>query len=159
MKARLAVSAVLVALLAVGTSGCTFMTPQVTTIAYDASDGVGTTVGDIQVLNALLVSEDGENASLIVSLHNSSAYGVQVKVQYENATNTKVDESVFVNARSVNSLGAAGPSDVVLTGIDAPPGSLFPVFFQYGDETGSELWLPVLEPKDAYKGLAPAPKP
>ncbi len=159
MKARLAVSAVLVALLAAGTTGCTFMTPQATTQDYDASDGIGTTVGDVRVNNALLVSEDGKNASLVISLHNSSDYGAQVNVQYENAAKTKVNDSIFVNSRSVTSLGADGTSSVVLTDIDAPTGSLFPVFIQYGDETGKQLWLPVLEPKGAYKGLAPSTTP
>ncbi len=158
MKARLAVSAVLVALLAAGTTGCTFLTPQATTQGYDASDGIGTTVGDIRVNNALLVTEDGENASLVISLQNSSDYGVQVAVQYENAAKTKVNDSVFVNSRSVTSLGADGSSTLVLTGIHAPAGSLFPVFIQYGDETGKQLWLPVLTPTGEYKDLAPSPE-
>lgn len=157
MRARLAASAVLVALVTAGLTGCTFFTPQATTTKYDPSDGIGTTVGDIKVNNALLVTADGENASLIVSLQNSSEFGEQVSIQYEDAANTKVNDSVFVNSRSVVSLGASGPSNVVLTGIDAPAGSLFPVFIQYGDVTGKQLWLPVLAPNDPYEGLAPTP--
>ena len=159
MRARLAVSAVLVALVMAGTTGCTFMTPQATTQSYDASDGIGTTVGDIRVNNALLVTEDGKNASLVISLQNSSDFGAQVTVQYENAKKTKVNDSIFVNSRSVTSLGADGTSSVVLTGIDAPAGALFPVFIQYGDETGKQLWLPVLTAEGAYAGLAPSPTP
>lgn len=155
MRARLAASAVLVALVTVGLTGCTFFTPQATTMKYDPSDGIGTTVGDIVVNNALLVSADGENASLIVSLHNRSEFGEDVSIQYENAESAKVNDSVFVNSQSVVSLGASGPSHVVLTGIDAPAGSLFPVFIQYGDVTGKQLWLPVLAPNDPYEGLAP----
>lgn len=155
MKARLAASAILVALLAAGTTGCTFITPQVTTMAYDPSDGIGTTLGDIRVNNALLVTEDGQSASLVISLHNPTDFGVQVSVQYEDATQSKVNDSVFVNSRSVVSLGASGPSSVVLTGIDAPAGSLFPVFLQYGDVTGEQLWLPVLTATGPYAGLAP----
>lgn len=155
MKARLAASAILVALLAAGTTGCTFITPQVTTMAYDPSDGIGTTLGDIRVNNALLVTEDGQSASLVISLHNPTDFGVQVSVQYEDATQSKVNDSVFVNSRSVVSLGAAGPSSVALTGIDAPAGSLFPVFLQYGDVTGEQLWLPVLTATGPYAGLAP----
>lgn len=157
MKARLAASAILVALLAAGTTGCAFMTPQVTTLAYDPSDGIGTTLGDIKVNNALLVTDDGENASLVISLHNASDFGVRVSVQYEDASNAKVDDSIYVNSQSVISLGAAGPSSVTLHGIDAPAGSLFPVFLQYGDVTGEQLWLPVLTPTGPYAGLAPAP--
>ncbi len=160
MKARLAASAILVALLAAGTTGCTFMTPQVTTIAYDPSDGIRATLGDIKVNNALLVTEDGENASLVVSLQNTSDFGVQVNVQYEDASKSKVNDSVHVNARSVASLGASGAhgtSTIVLTGIDAPAGTLFPIFLQYDDVTGQQLWVPVLAAEGPYADLAPAP--
>ncbi len=157
MRTRLAASAVLVALLTVGTTGCTFITPQATTQNYEPSDGIGTTLGDIKVNNALLVTADGDNAALIVSLHNSSEYGEQVTIQYENSDHAKVNESVFVNSDSVVSLGASGPSKVVLTGIDTKAGSLFPVFFQYDDVSGKQLWLPVLAPEGAYADLAPSP--
>lgn len=157
MRVRLAVSAILVGLLAAGTTGCTFMTPQATTMDYDPSDGIGTTLGDIQVNNALLVTADGENASLIISLHNSSEFGEHVNIQYETSDNTKVNDSIFVNSRSVVSLGASGPSNVVLTGIDAPAGGLFPVYLQYGDTTGKQMWLPVLAPHGEYAELAPEP--
>lgn len=157
MRARLAASAILVALVTIGLTGCTFFTPQATTMKYDPSDGIGTTVGDITVNNALLVTADGENAALIVSLQNSSQFGEQVSIQYENTAKEKVNDSVFVNSQSVVSLGASGPSSVVLTGVAAPAGSLFPVFIQYGDVTGKQLWLPVLPPNAPYEGLAPTP--
>ncbi|MEO7348783.1 MAG: hypothetical protein ABIW32_02815 [Terrimesophilobacter sp.] len=159
MRARLAASAVLVALMTIGTTGCTFMTSQATTQHYDPSDGIGTTIGDVKVNNALLVTEDGKNASLIISLANSSAYGENVTIQYEDATMAKVNDGIFVNSDSVVSLGADGPSTVVLTGIDAPAGSLFPVFIRYGDTTGKQLWLPVLAAEGEYSGLAPAATP
>ena len=159
MRARLVASTILVALLAVGTTGCTFMTPQATTQHYDPSDGIGATIGDVKVNNAFLVTEDGKTASLIISLQNGSQYGEQVTIQYEDAAKTKVNDSVFVNSGSVVSLGAAGPSTVILTGIDAPAGSLFPVFIRYGDTTGKQLWLPVLAAEGDYAGLAPTPAP
>lgn len=157
MRARLAASAVLVALVTIGLTGCTFLTSQATTNPYDPSDGIGTTIGDLKVNNALLITADGENASLIVSLQNNSEFGEQVSIQYEDTSNSKVNDSVYVNSRSVVSLGASGPSSVVLTGVDAPAGSLFPVFIQYGDVTGQQLWVPVLEPTGPYADLAPAP--
>lgn len=159
MRTRLAASAVIVALLVGGTTGCTFMTPQETTVNYDASDGIGTTLGDIQVNNALLVTADGKDASLIVSLHNSSSYGEKVSIQYENADHAKVNDSIFVNSGSAVSLGAFGPSNIMLTGINAKAGTLFPVFVQYGDVSGKQLWLPVLAPEGAYADLAPSPTP
>lgn len=147
------------ALLIGGVSGCTFITPQATTVHYDASDGIGATIGDIQVRNALLVTADGTSASLLINFDNTSAYGVQVSLQYENAEKKKVDDSVFVNGGAVASYGGADASRIVLTGIDAPAGSLYPVFIQYGDVSGKQLWLPVLTDSGDYAGLAPTPAP
>lgn len=159
MRARLAASAVLVVLLAVATTGCTFMTPQSTAKMYDASDGISATVGDIQVHNAALVTADGKTASLLINLVNHTDYGVQVNVQYENSDNAKVNGSIFVNSDSVKSLGGHDASTMILTGIDAPAGSLFPVFVQYGDATGQQMLLPVLAPNGEYAGLAPTAEP
>lgn len=159
MRARLAASAILVALVVGGTTGCTFMTPQATTDHYDPSDGIGASLGDVQVNNALLVTDNGTTASLVIALHNSSNFGVQVSIQYENAKKQKVNDSIFVNAESVSSIGAENTKKVVLTGIDAPAGSLFPVFLQYGDVTGKQLWIPVLAPNGEYAKLAPTVAP
>ncbi|HMM82348.1 MAG TPA: hypothetical protein PJ998_04145 [Terrimesophilobacter sp.] len=159
MRARLAASAALVALLAIGTTGCTFITDQATTTKYDASDGISATIGDIQLENTALVTADGKTASLLINVVNHSAYGVDVNVQYENADKTKVNDSVFVNANSVKSLGGPDAGKLVLSGIAAPAGSLFPVFFQYGDVTGKQMWLPVLAPNGEYASLAPESTP
>jgi hypothetical protein len=156
VRARFAASAVLVALVLGATTGCTFLTPQATTDHYDPSDGIGATIGDVQVRNAFLLTGDGETASLLVNLVNEDDKGIQVNVQYEDASSAKVDESIFVNAGSVKSLGGADDPRLLLTGIDAPAGSLFPVFFQYGDVTGEQLWLPVLDGSSAdYADLVP----
>ena len=46
----------------------------------------------------------------------------------------------------------------MLDDLDTAPGQLFPVFFQYGDVTGSQLQVPVLdESSDFYAGLLPSP--
>lgn len=160
MRARLAASAVLVALVLGGTTACTFMTPQATTKHYDPSDGIGATVGQIEVRNAILLTADGESASLLINLVNTSDTGIQVKVQYQNADETKVDENVFVNAGSVKSLGGPDADQLVLTDLDAPAGTLFPVFVQYDDVSGKQLWVPVLGGSDdVYAGLLPTPAP
>lgn len=155
MRARLAASALVGALLVGALSGCTFMTPQSTTVHYDASDGIGTSIGDLKVRNALLVTDDGANANLLINLVNTSNYGIETKIQYENATGAKVDDSVFVNADSAVTIGGADADTFTLAGISAPAGTLFPVFVQYGDVTGQQLWLPVLAPEGEYAGLAP----
>ncbi len=164
MRARLARSAVAAvlgaALVLGGATGCTFMTPQTTTKHYDASDGIGATVGDLQVRNALLLTADGSTASLLINIDNPTKFGIPVKVQYENAAKAKVDTTVYVNAGAVKGFGGEGSDRIILSGIDAPPGSLFPVFIQYGDATGKQLWLPVLDgAASEYAALVPEPAP
>lgn len=160
MRARLAASAVLVALVLGGTTACTFMTPQATTQHYDASDGIGATVGQIEVRNALLLSDDGKTASLLINLVNTSDRGIQVTLQYQNADKAKVDQGVFVNAGSVKSFGGPDSSQLVLTNLDAPAGSLLPVFIQYEDVSGKQLWIPILTGAESeYAGLLPTETP
>ena len=160
MRARFAASAVLVALVLGGTTACTYMTPQSTIKSYDPSDGIGTTIGDVEVRNALLLTADGTSASLLINFINSSKYGVDVTVQYENAAGEKVNDSVHVNAGDVKSLGGAEDKRLILTGIKAPAGALFPVFIQYGDVTGKQLWVPVLDGRELqYADLLPSATP
>jgi len=45
-----------------------------------------------------------------------------------------------------------------MPGLDIVPGSLLPVYFQYGDEEGKELLVPVLtNALESYSTLTPAP--
>lgn len=142
-----------------GTAGCSFFAPQATLKHYDPSDGIGATVGDIKVRNALLVAGDEEGeASLLVNLVNTGSTGVNLLVQYENEDG-KDDTTVRVPAGDVVSFGAEGEEQFVLSGIDARAGDLFPVWFQYGDKTGKQLLVPVLDSLFEYAELAPSPKP
>jgi hypothetical protein len=64
-----------------------------------------------------------------------------------------------VEAHSIVSVGTDGPT-VVLDDVNATPGSLFPVFMQYGNETGTELLVPVLDGSlPTYSTLVPTPTP
>lgn len=164
MRARLARNAVATALSAalvlVGVTGCTFITPQATTNYYDASDGIGTTLGELAVRNALLLSSDGTEASLLINLSNPTKYGVEVTLQYERADKSKVDQTLYVNSNSVAMFGGNDSGRIVLTGVDAKPGTLFPVFLQYDDVSGKQLFLPVLDGSiPQYSDLLPTATP
>ena len=149
-----ATSIVLAGLIAASLTGCTFGAVQATRLAYDPSDGIGAEVGDVQVRNALLVSDDGEVASLVVALVNSGETNVQLTVSWE-AESGRVERNVAVPAGETRSLGAETDA-MVLEGVDAQPGSRFPVYFQYGDEEGEELGVPVLDGSlDEYADLVP----
>jgi hypothetical protein len=81
-------------------------------------------------------------------------------VQYEDASDTKVNKDVFVNPGAVTSLGGPDSEKFVLENIDTQAGALFPVFIQYDDVTGSQLRVPVLdESVEFYSGLMPTPSP
>ncbi|WP_343886112.1 hypothetical protein [Subtercola frigoramans] len=157
MKARFASSILVAALIAVGASGCAFITPQATTTIKEAADGVeGNVSPDIAMRNTTLISDDGKAASLIVTLVNVGESGNQVNIQYVNAAGTQVTENAFVNAHSTLTLGGLTDKKITFTGLDTKAGALFPVFFQYGTQTGTKLLVPVLTSDwPQFAGLAP----
>lgn len=137
---RAASSIAIAGLLAVGTAGCAYMTPQATTLTYSASDGVNGTVGDVRVLNLLALSEDGEDVAFIGSVVNTGTEAATVV--FESVDNTSLSETVRVGAGETVRLGIDEP--LLLTGIDAEVGGIVPIYVQYGSEQGSELLVPVL---------------
>lgn len=167
MKTRAVASVALAAALTLGLSACNFFSPQNTLQDYDPSDGIGANVGDLNVRNALLVTEDGERATLVMSVINTTGSNSSLEVEYESTAATAVGGrasfDIAVPAQSVISTSTAGESDstqIVLEDIDAPAGSLFTVFLQTGSSEGVELQLPVLDDTLAeYDGLLPSPSP
>src|SRR3712207_8194808 len=51
---------------------------------YDPSDGVSAEIGDLAVRNALLVTEEGERASLVVSVVNSDRKSTRLNSSHAN---------------------------------------------------------------------------
>ena len=94
MRARIAATVVVAASLLLSTTGCSFFAPQSTLKRYDPSDGVGATVGQVKVRNALLLSEDGQQASFLVNLINGSEKTVTVLIQYDGTTASGVTGKV-----------------------------------------------------------------
>ena len=171
MRTRSRYAASILVALAIGASasGCAFITPQATTTIVESADGVNGTVDpNLAISNATLISDDGKSASLLVSLVNTdTTSGILVSIQYANAAGTNVTESAYVNAANPggapgkvsNSLSIGGLTDkkIIFTGLDVKAGTLFPVFFQYGTQTGTKLLVPVLTSDwPQYAGLAPA---
>lgn len=141
MKARVAASIVLALSLSVGMAGCTLITPQATTHHYDASDGVGGSVGSIDVRNALIIADSqGKVGNLVVTFVNTSDKPHRVTVQHGSS-----NHYVTVPAFGVKKIGAKGTKRVLITNLGAKPGALTDVFFQYSDETGVQLSVPVLD--------------
>jgi hypothetical protein len=150
-----------VALVTFGTAGCAFITPQATKNIVETSDGVNATVGQVEVRNATLISEDGTLASMLVSFVNSGDASQKVTVQYEDgATGERVSEQItLAGAGAITSFGAEDGEQILLSNV-TKPGSLFPVYFQYGDVEGKQVLVPVLNTSlPEYSNLAPTPTP
>ncbi len=143
MRARVAASIVLAVAIALGTSGCGFFTPQTTQKHYDASDGVSGNVGAIDVRNAIIVSGTGSVGNLVVTLVNSDSESHRVEIQRGSGSDQK-NQWVTVAPNATKKLGSNSDDLVVFRQLDARPGSLYPVYFQYGDHTGVRLLVPVL---------------
>ncbi|WP_136708601.1 DNA modification methylase [Agromyces sp. H66] len=152
MKARLAASAALALGLALGASGCSMITYQATTEKYEPSDGVSADLGDLDLRNILVVSEDGEDGTLVMSVVNQGDRRATLGVQFGEGDVVEV----AVPAGQTLVLGSDDEEPVVLEGIDAEVGGLIPLYFQYGDVEGVEKMVPVLDGRlPEYSDLAP----
>jgi hypothetical protein len=163
VRARIAATVVLAASLLLSTTGCSFFAVNSTLKKYDPSDGVGASIGNVKVRNALLLTKDGQEASFLVNLINTGEKTVSVKIQYNGTTAAgdtgKVNESVQLDAGEVRTFGSSNTRQLIFNGIDSKPGSLFPVFVQYGSNSGKELLVPVLNGAlSEYSTLLPTPK-
>ncbi len=161
MRARIAASVVLAAGILLGTSACNLFAPQATTIHYDASDGVSGNVGDLAIRNAIVISDNGELGNLVVTVVNGGVTSQNLQIQFESK-GKKVSQEVEIPANATIPIGDMSHPSVQLENIDTNPGALLPVFFQYGEETGVELLVPVLNSNlPQYKSFAPtaSPKP
>ena len=143
--ARIAASVVLAGALLVGTTGCTFISEQATLIRYDPSDGIGASVGSIDVRNAFaLINEDGDALSLVLTFVNPGDRSANMKLQFESA-GEKITVTKPLDGNEVTTYGTtAEETQIVVTQPGVKGGDLYPVYFQYGDNEGVQLLLPVL---------------
>lgn len=156
MKARVAASVVLAVGVALGTAGCGFLAPQETTrITQSTSFGVEGDVGDVHIRNAYLVTK-GKQVTLIATFVNQGGSAQTLTVQ----PNASVQDTKQVHV-SVGDPTVVGPKKrLQWNDLKASPGSLLPVFFTYGNKTGTTLDLPVLTGSfEINSTLTPTPVP
>jgi hypothetical protein len=157
--ARAAASILLAAAIVVGTAGCGYFKEPHTLQIFDPGDGASTQVGNIKVLNALgIASEDGDILSLVMGLSNIGTRGITVNLQFE-VEGEKVTETRFVGGGKIEKIGFEGEEgdQLLVSGIEAEFGGLFPVFVQYGNETGKTVMVPILDGTlPEYEDLVPA---
>jgi hypothetical protein len=162
LRLRATASIVLASLIMVGTTSCNFVSPQTTTEIYEASDGINFSVGEIKARNALIVSEDGEHGSLLVTFVNDSGEQQDVTVQYDAVSadgSTARETRTIALDQGVTIFDSGDNESFVMENLDeAVLGGMYPVYFQYGDAEGIEAQVPVLGTQlQEYSTLAPTP--
>ena len=165
MKSRLVASAALSALVLLGATGCTFITPQSTKIEYAASDGVNVSDADgpIDVRNALVIAtEDGSIGNFIGAIVNPTEKSATLTLTVEG-----VDPfTITVPAGDTVSLGS-DEEPLRIVGLDTKPGATVQIHFQSGDSAGVKTQFPVLDgalpyyadlvPSETVRTPTPAP--
>lgn len=156
MKSRTGASLIIAAIIALGVAACA---PIATLKPYDPSDGVSTTVGEVKVLNALVITKAGASGNLLFSAYNPSDELVQLNVQYNNAGAQQTKTAALLPDTTTD-FGYGSKGQFALPGLDTQPGSLVKIYFQYGDHEGKQIDVPVLDGALApYSSLVPTPTP
>lgn len=164
---RIVASLALGTAVALGAAGCTFITPQSTTIEYSPADGVNVPAPDspVQVRNALIVAdESGRDGNFVAALINATPEPQTIHIEFGDGV---ARESIRVPAGATVSLGADAPP-LTIRGLDTKPGADLPVAFQSGDSDTVAVAvavldgsLPYLEPfvPKAARESSPSPTP
>lgn len=160
--ATIAASAALIGAAAFTTTGCSLISHQATEIAYNPSDGVGVNVGDIDVRNAIVFSDDGVDGNLVLAAVNTGSSDALVKIEYGTGS-PKQSVTLAVPAGETVSLGSDGDSaaaPLFLPGIDTQPGAMIELHFSVAGAESALLEVPVLTGElDYYSGLVPSESP
>lgn len=85
MQPRIAAAAAAAVVVVFAATGCNLITPQATTIEYDASDGVSGTTGTIQIHNAMLIGDEGGDALNLAATFTNDGEATFLEVRFEDA--------------------------------------------------------------------------
>lgn len=158
MKARAIASIVTAGLVVTGIAGCTFVTPIATQQITDVTDGVSVTVGDVKLLNALVITKDGSDGNLVAQAYNESDEKVTLSIQYD--VDGKHTTKVKLAPGKATDLGYGSKGQVFLPNIDTVAGGLLALYVQYGSEPGKQITVPVLTNRQGeYDKLDPTTPP
>ena len=154
MKPRLIASLAIGAVVVLGTTGCSMISSQATTIPYSAAEGVNVhDAGPLEVRNALIVAnEDGSEGNFVAAIVNQTDKSVALHMEFGEGAGA-IEKMVRVPANSVVSLGTEDTEPILLEGLDTLPGADIPGYFQSGDAEGVLVTVPVLDGGLVY--LAP----
>lgn len=145
MNSRALASIALGAVVLLGTTGCSMISPQATTISYAAAEGenVPDASGPVQIRNVFFVTDEtGTTANLIGAFVNETAEAQTAIVQLLPGGEPM---AVAVPAGQVVSLGVDG-DNLRIDDFPAPAGSTVLVSFQSGSTgAATTVEIPVLD--------------
>lgn len=156
MRARVLVSVAVAASIALGATGCEFLSPARTKEIRQITDGVDVTTGSVDVRNALLISDTGEDARFVGTLVNTGDEERTVTLEVDGN-----DQTVVVPSNATVVLADDAEHDTVdFDDVTAKPGSLVKMYFSYQGAEGASATVPVLtSSQEEYQTLAPTPTP
>ncbi len=156
MKVRAGAAAAVAALVMLGVAACA---PIASLKPYDPSDGVSTTVGQVKVLNALVLTKSGVDGNLLFSAYNPTDQLIQLNVQFDGGS-TKTTAHAALAPHATSDFGYGKKGQFLLPGLGVEAGSLAQIYFQYGEEPGKQVTVPVLDgAQPQYADLLPTPTP
>jgi hypothetical protein len=161
VKIRAILAIALALAVTTGTAGCNLIQPQATTKQYDASDGVGVNLGELDLNNMILLSDDdGESANLVVGAVNTSGSPITLNISYTSKGVLATVVAVIPSSDRVIAYGGKDEPQIVLDNIKVPAGGTLTLTLQAGDGDTKVTIVPVLNTDlPEYRGLTPSPIP
>jgi hypothetical protein len=132
-------------LAAVFLSGCTFTAEIANLEPYDPSDGVGATLDDVAIRNAMLITSDDGEANLVMTVVNESGEETELVVQFGEGNGRQTATLVLPAQPELRQVGTSLDNQLVVEDADLIAGALYPVYFQHGAVQGEQLNVPVLD--------------
>lgn len=160
MRARAVAAIALSGALALSLSGCTMWMHVETARPYHPSDGVNVTVGDLQLRNVLVLTEDGELGNLIGTAVNLTGSDIDFTVQWK-ADGQYQEVELTADANGRTSFGI--DDQVTLEPLGESAGGLLEAVVHLTDDQKG-VRIPVLdatlvEYEDALPTPTPTPTP
>lgn len=160
MRARAVAAIALSGALALGLTGCNILLQPQTANSYDPSDGVGLDIGQLELRNVLVLTEDGKTGSLVGAAVNTTGSDLDFTVQW-SVGGSYHEVQLTARAHTTTRFGAAG-DQIALTPLGEQAGGLLDAVVHTSTDQRA-LSIPVLdgtfvEYQDELPTQAPAKK-
>lgn len=147
LKFRTASSLALAAGVVLGMSGCNLIAPQATTVQYAPSDGIEVQLEGIDVLNALLVADEGgQSFNFVFNTVNLTGSPADLGVQFTTTDGKTASADVKIPAGNTNFGHPDKGQEIVV--VDLPgvrAGDTVDASFQLSGQPEEQSPVPVLD--------------